>query len=106
MQTTNALAPANDGRGGVDSGADIEGGAAKSEIRLLNHVILGVNDVTRAVGFYDAVLGVLGYKRRWIAESGAGYGTHNERGIDTFWLNKPIDGRPENVGNGTKTSPA
>ncbi len=67
-------------------------------------MILGVNDVQRAVGFYDAVLGVLGYKRRWIAESGAGYGTESELGIDTFWLNRPLDGRPANVGNGTNVA--
>jgi len=71
---------------------------------LLSHVILGVNDVQRAASFYDAVLGVLGYERRWIGESGAGYGTESELGIDTFWLNRPLDGRPASVGNGTNVA--
>jgi len=71
---------------------------------MLSHVILGVEDVTRAVAFYDAALGALGYGRRWIGESGAGYGTHDELGIDTFWLTKPIDGRPATVGNGTNVA--
>ncbi len=71
---------------------------------MLSHVILGISDVERAVEFYDAVLGILGYQRRWLAEAGAGYGTHDELGIDTFWLNKPIDGRPATVGNGTNVA--
>jgi len=71
---------------------------------MLSHVILGVKDVERSVAFYDAVLGVLGYERTWIAEAGAGYGARDELGIDTFWLNKPIDGRPANVGNGTNVA--
>ncbi len=71
---------------------------------MLSHVILGVDDVTRAVEFYDAILGVLGYERRWIGETGAGYGTHDELGIDTFWLTKPIDGKPATVGNGTNVA--
>ena len=58
---------------------------------MLSHVILGVNDVERAVQFYDVVLGVLGHERRWIGDTGAGYGTHDPLGIDTFWVTKPID---------------
>ena len=71
---------------------------------MLSHVVLGISDVDRAVGFYDAVLGTLGYGRRWVAESGAGYGTRDELGIDTFWLTKPIDGCPPTVGNGTNVA--
>ena len=80
------------------------GGAAVREIRMLSHVILGVNDVPRAVEFYDAILGVLGYDRRWIGETGAGYGTDDELGINTFWLTKPIDDKPATVGNGTNVA--
>ncbi len=71
---------------------------------MLSHVILGIGAVERAVEFYDAVLGILGYQRRWLAESGAGYGSHDELGIDTFWLTRPIDGRPGTVGNGTNVA--
>jgi catechol 2,3-dioxygenase-like lactoylglutathione lyase family enzyme len=71
---------------------------------VLSHVILGVTDVSRAAHFYDEVLGILGHQRRWIAETGAGYGTHDELGIDTFWLIQPIDGQPATVGNGTNVA--
>ncbi len=71
---------------------------------MLSHVILGVNDVGRAVEFYDALLGVLGHERRWIGDTGAGYGTHDQLGINTFWLTKPIDGQRATVGNGTNVA--
>ncbi len=71
---------------------------------MLSHVILGVNDVASAVEFYDDVLGVLGYERRWLADSGAGYGTGDPLGIDTFWLNTPIDGAAASAGNGTNVA--
>ena len=71
---------------------------------MLSHVILGVSDLQRAVEFYDAVLGVLGHERRWFGDTGAGYGTHDQLGINTFWLTKPIDGQPATVGNGTNVA--
>ncbi len=71
---------------------------------MLSHVILGVSDVPRAVEFYDRILEAIGYERRWLAETGAGYGTHDEQGIDTFWLTKPIDGQPATAGNGTNVA--
>ena len=71
---------------------------------MLSHVILGVDDVERAVEFYDAVLGALGYERRWLGDTGAGYGTQDDLGVDTFWLTRPIDGRPAVAGNGTNVA--
>lgn len=71
---------------------------------MLSHVILGISDVERAVHFYDAVFGTLGYVRRFLAETAAGYGMHDKLGIDTFWLTKPIDGHPASVGNGTNVA--
>lgn len=71
---------------------------------MLSHVILGTNDVQRSVAFYDALLATLGYERRWIGETGAGYGKQDELGIDTFWLTKPLDGEPATAGNGTNVA--
>jgi len=71
---------------------------------MLSHVILGTNNVAAAVEFYDGVLGAIGIERRFLAESGAGYGAHDEIGIDTFWLAKPIDDSPATVGNGTNVA--
>jgi catechol 2,3-dioxygenase-like lactoylglutathione lyase family enzyme len=74
------------------------------ESGMLSHVILGTNDVVTAVEFYDAVLATIGIGRRFLDASGAGYGTLDETGIDTFWLTKPIDGHPATVGNGTNVA--
>lgn len=44
---------------------------------MLDHISLGVSDLSRAVTFYDAALGPLGYERLWSNERGAGYGPPN-----------------------------
>jgi catechol 2,3-dioxygenase-like lactoylglutathione lyase family enzyme len=41
---------------------------------MLDHVSIGVSDIKRAGGFYDAVLGPLGYKRLSDGDSALGYG--------------------------------
>ncbi len=68
---------------------------------FISHVILGSNDLSNAINFYDRVLATIGQERRWQGEAGAGYGTDNEQGIDTFWITRPLDGQPATAGNGT-----
>lgn len=68
---------------------------------FISHVILGSNDIPRATDFYDQVLGIIGQRRRWQGEAGAGYGDANEQGVDTFWITKPLNGLPASMGNGT-----
>ncbi len=41
---------------------------------MLSHLSIGVRDLERAVRFYDAALGALGYARVWSNARGAGYG--------------------------------
>ncbi len=41
---------------------------------MLGHLSFGVADLPRAVAFYDAALGALGYARVWLSERQAGYG--------------------------------
>lgn len=65
---------------------------------MFSHVTLGTNDLARAIGFYDAVLGVIGHQRFHTFDMGAGYGV--EEG-DQFWVVVPLDGNPANSGNGT-----
>lgn len=68
---------------------------------MLNHIMLGSNDIDRSQAFYDAVLGVLG----------AGKGMRNQNATgqtrlfyrhdgSTFGLSEPIDGAPATVANG------
>lgn len=41
---------------------------------VFDHVSVGVGDLDRAVGFYDACLAPLGYVRLWRTPRAAGYG--------------------------------
>lgn len=42
--------------------------------KMLSHLSFGVNDLDRAMAFYDAVLAPLGVVRVWTSPRGAGYG--------------------------------
>ena len=64
---------------------------------MLHHVSLGSRDLDRARAFYDPVMEELGLHRTFDAEDAVGYGA----GITVFSLNKPTDGAPASVGNGT-----
>ncbi|MCO6060058.1 VOC family protein [Pseudomonas sp. MOB-449] len=64
---------------------------------ILSHISLGTNDFERAVAFYDKVLPTLGCKRIMEHPGAVAYG----REYPEFWVQKPLDGRPASVGNGT-----
>ena len=68
---------------------------------MLDHVSLGVTDMPRARGFYDAVLLTLGYKRLFDHEDFASaYGPEAPR--FEFWIGQPLDpGKPAAPCNGS-----
>jgi catechol 2,3-dioxygenase-like lactoylglutathione lyase family enzyme len=62
---------------------------------MINHVSIGVRDLTRAKRFYDAALEPLGYNRLVDGDDGLGYGQKNT----SLWILKtdspvPTDERP------------
>src|ERR1700761_8725717 len=64
---------------------------------MLHHVSIGVRNVERAADFYDAVLGVLGYRRVMeFLPHGIGYGDKTPM----FWVQLPHDQQPASIGNG------
>jgi catechol 2,3-dioxygenase-like lactoylglutathione lyase family enzyme len=76
---------------------------------MFAYVCLGSSDLERAGRFYDAALGVLGYRRcdtSAESESGwsgwIGWGLYEQGGAvqDALWICRPFDGRPASVGNG------
>ena len=67
---------------------------------MISHTMLGTNDLEKAVGFYDKVLGELGYPRVRKSGGAAAYGP-KEDGPPIFWICKPHDREPAGVGNGT-----
>ncbi len=65
---------------------------------MIGYVTLGTNDLTRAAGFYDALLGELGAKRAMEMETFIAWATApNTPMISVI---KPFDGNPATVGNG------
>jgi catechol 2,3-dioxygenase-like lactoylglutathione lyase family enzyme len=68
---------------------------------MFSHVTLGTNDIRRAVAFYDAVLGGLGYARHEtdLDRGYAGWFVAPDA-TPNFWVLRPIDSRPASVGNG------
>ena len=68
---------------------------------MLNHVMLGTNDIERSKRFYDAVLGVLGAGEPMRNENATGQTRlfYRHEG-STFGLSEPIDGQPATASNG------
>lgn len=69
---------------------------------MLNHVMIGSNDIARSKRFYDAVLGVLGAGEpvRNVANSGHVRLFYRHDG-STFSISEPIDGEAATVANGS-----
>ncbi len=42
---------------------------------MLDHISFPCSNLDRTIGFYDAVLGALGYRRLWTTQRAAGWGT-------------------------------
>ena len=63
---------------------------------LLSEVTLGTNDLERARGFYDAIMGVLGAKRLLDLDRETVYGHSMKEPM--LGILKPFDGKPASVG--------
>jgi catechol 2,3-dioxygenase-like lactoylglutathione lyase family enzyme len=68
---------------------------------MFSHVTIGSNAIARAIGFYDAVLPVLGLRRHEgdAAAGQAGYALAPEA-TPQFWVMRPFDGQAASAGNG------
>jgi catechol 2,3-dioxygenase-like lactoylglutathione lyase family enzyme len=64
---------------------------------MLDHVSLGVRDLSRSMRFYDAVLATIGQLRVWTREGAAGYGEPGRD--DRLAIFQKDDARP--AGEGT-----
>ncbi|QFT76737.1 VOC family protein [Erythrobacter sp. THAF29] len=69
---------------------------------MLNHVMIGSNDIERSKKFYNAVLGVLGAGEPMEHVNDTGqtrlFYIHNG---STFSVSEPINGKPATVANGS-----
>jgi len=66
---------------------------------MIGYATLGTNDLARAAGFYDALLGMLGAKR-WM-ESGRFIAWAVAPDKPSLGVILPYDGKPACVGNGS-----
>ena len=73
---------------------------------MFSHVVIGTNDLARAMAFYDAVMPTLGYSRRDTGETYLGYGKPEDigNGMNCLFVSKPFDGAPATPGNGTNVA--
>ena len=69
---------------------------------MINHVMIGANDIEKARAFYTAVLGVLGAGAPFDHVNATGqtrlFFMHNN---STFCVTEPINGEPVSVANGS-----
>ena len=69
---------------------------------MLNHVMIGSNDIEKTKGFYTAVLGVLGAGEPVVNVNDTGHTRlfyiHDG---STFSISEPINGEPVTVANGS-----
>jgi catechol 2,3-dioxygenase-like lactoylglutathione lyase family enzyme len=66
---------------------------------MLNHLSIGVSDLSRSIAFYDAAFMALGYTRVWNGETAAGYGLKD--GEDQFAIK--LDKSNENRGSSSRS---
>jgi catechol 2,3-dioxygenase-like lactoylglutathione lyase family enzyme len=68
---------------------------------MINHLMIGSNDIERSKRFYDAVLGVLGAPPAQITAAGTGHKRifYRHDG-STFGLTEPLNGEPATYSNG------
>jgi catechol 2,3-dioxygenase-like lactoylglutathione lyase family enzyme len=75
---------------------------AFQDISMIGYVTLGTNDMTRAAGFYDALLAELGATRFMQADNFIAWAVSPEQ--PSLGIIKPFDGKPATSGNGTMVS--
>ena len=78
---------------------------------MLSYVYVGLNDLARAIQFYQPVLGALGMTRCITGDAewdkvAAGWGTYLDGGARelAFWVGIPFDQNKATVGNGASWS--
>ncbi|WP_372426398.1 VOC family protein [Salinarimonas chemoclinalis] len=77
---------------------------------IFSHVMVGTDDVPRAIAFYDAVLAPLGLARYHTDPEGSDTDragacwTRTGTSWPQFWAQAPYDGRAARAGNGVQVS--
>ncbi|MAI97947.1 MAG: glyoxalase [Rhodobacteraceae bacterium] len=68
---------------------------------MIGYVMVGSNNIKKAMDFYDAVLAQIGLIKKDINEEFVGYSSDKKPSQIEFYLTKPFDEKPATHGNGT-----
>ncbi len=68
---------------------------------MLAYAMVGTNDKPKALAFYDAVFGELGYGRTMDFGKSQAYGSKDNPMAPAFAVGVPFDDKPATSGNGT-----
>tara|TARA_A100001011_G_C13698142_1_gene590362 strand:+ start:68 stop:448 length:381 start_codon:yes stop_codon:yes gene_type:complete len=71
---------------------------------MLGYVMVGTNNLKKAIIFYDEVLKVLNLERNYNDEVCAGYAENNGDGTVEFYVTEPVNKEKATFGNGTQVS--
>ena len=71
---------------------------------MIGYVMVGTNDVKKAIAYYDVLLDLLDLKRVDTSEEYAGYAPKNNPEKIEFYVTKPANKKDANFGNGTQIS--
>lgn len=68
---------------------------------MFSYVMLGTNDLPRAISFYDPLMEQLGHPQAGRNEEGASWGTFSNNQTIGLCVGRPFDQQSASVGNGT-----
>ena len=71
---------------------------------MIGFVMVGTNNLDKAIGFYDALLETIELKRTVTNEKYAGYSSKNKSGDVEFYVTNPVNKETATFGNGTQIS--
>jgi len=71
---------------------------------MIGFVMVGTNNLDKAIGFYDVLLETIELKRTVTNEKYAGYSSKNKSGDVEFYVTNPVNKETATFGNGTQIS--
>lgn len=71
---------------------------------MISYIMLGTNDLDKAVNFFDIILHPLGLHRVELDRDYAGYAEKKRGSEIEFYVTKPFNGETASVGNGSMVS--
>ena len=71
---------------------------------MIGFVMVGTNDLNKAIKFYDVLLEVINLKRTVTNERYAGYSSKENAGDIEFYVSSPVNKKKATYGNGTQIS--